>query len=104
MKPSQIYKFVVTSLSNTINTDFFMQRDVHQLAKELLNMPEAPICVPTPEELRLYTMKHPDAVGPQIDPFVLDLASKGLSSPWNKRVSSIFATEFLSRKDYSCTD
>jgi hypothetical protein len=82
----------------------FLQRDVHQLARELLNLPEDPLHVPTPEDLRSYAKNDRSVIGPQIKPFVLDLASKGIASRWNKSAISIFVTEFLSRKIYLCTD
>ena len=73
-------------------------------ARELLKLPEEQLQVPTADELGAFSKKVDGAVGPRSDPFILDLASKQLTSPWNLSATSIFVDEFLKSEQYSCTD
>ena len=73
-------------------------------ARELLKLPEEQLQVPTANELRVFSKKVDGAVGPQSDPFILDLASKETSTPWNLSATSIFVDEFLKSGQYACTD
>ncbi|KJA22997.1 hypothetical protein HYPSUDRAFT_201794 [Hypholoma sublateritium FD-334 SS-4] len=84
--------------------DLDLLRDVRMFAKELLKLPEEPLKVPTVDELKAFAKKVEGAVGPQRDPFVLDLASKGTSSPWNLSAISMFADEFVKSLQYPCSD
>ncbi len=73
-------------------------------AKELLKLPEEPLQVPARDELRAFAKNVEGAVGPQSEPFILDLASKEKLSPWNLAAVSIFADEFVQTQRYPCTD
>lgn len=72
------------------------------LSKELLNIPQKALSVPTVAELRLFAQQK--GPGPQMANFTLDLASKGLRTSWNKAAAKLFASEFISRRTFACTD
>lgn len=86
------------------NADAIPKRDVRYLAQELLKRPEEPLKVPERSQLRAFAKQVDGAIGPQIDPFILDLGSKGLASAWNTKAISLFTEEFLKRNEFPCKD
>lgn len=70
---------------------------------EFLEYPEKDLTVPTPSQVKKYTEKSPTAIGPGLNPLVLDLASKG-SSNWNKKAAKLFEEEFRSLGISECDD
>jgi hypothetical protein len=51
--------------------------------------------VPTPRQLAIFTSTKKAVNGPNIAPFLLDLASPSIRTPWNKRAAYIFAEHFV---------
>jgi hypothetical protein len=86
------------------------QRNVREVAFQLMKRKKvagekiARITSATPEESQRFTRTQNKKHGPTLDDFKLDLASVGLSSPWNKHAAVLFSKYFINQKKYPCHD
>jgi len=62
---------------------------------ELMLYPASPLISAGAQNVKRYNRRDPDAVGPGLDPLVLDLSSKG-ASLWNRIAATLFSEKFQS--------
>jgi len=71
------------------------QDSVRRFMHELMLYPASALISASAQNVKRYNRRDPDAVGPALDPLVLDLTSKG-ASLWNSIAATYFLEKFLS--------
>lgn len=65
---------------------------------------DQPWRIPTFEQLSSFAKHKEQSLGPSLETFYLDLESKGLASPWNKRAIEVFANGFMACPEHDPAD
>ncbi|KAJ8463289.1 hypothetical protein ONZ45_g17635 [Pleurotus djamor] len=62
------------------------------------------IAVPSQAMLDAFALNPQGNCKPSLDPFLLDLAGSGLSTPWNLQARDLFISDYLAKETRKCKD